>query len=209
MKKLTVIVCTIVLLFTFTFVGCNDKAVGISTYFKVEEMAAGDVSRVNFGIYKIDKSADIKDVYICVRNVSDEKSSLSLYFYSSASAFISSRGGSVSLDKNYLSKTNGWVKYEVPENSVTYGYMQLVVVKTMDIGEIFVVDKNGKQAKIELVKAGWRPSDDSLSTTDNNTVKTKEQLEQSEEKNTALCVSDEQDKFDLAKINAALANADK
>ena len=208
MKKLTVIICAVALMFTFTLAGCADKVLGVSTYYAVEEMAAGEVSRVNFSVYKIDKSADVKDVYINVKNLADEKSSLNLYFYSSASAFISSRGGSVALDKKSVSDNSGWVKYEIPENSVTYGYMQLTVVKTMQIGEIYVVDVNGKQAKLELVKAGWRPSDDSLSTVDNNTTETKEELEKSDNKNTALRVCDEQDKFDLEKITNALKNAD-
>lgn len=206
MKKLLSLCTFIFLIVVLTLTGCSVSTLELSSPYIIEKMKAGDETLTYYSVLELDADNSLKEVWLVVSGLDESSADVGIYFANSETGFTKSYGSKTTITADFLKKSKYVVKIPVDSNCNSRDYLQLTVQNTMKIYEIFVVDEKDKQVEVTLVKAGKRTSEESLTDTDLNAM-SKDELVTSREKNTALCLVNEQDKFNLKKLNSSYNKA--
>ncbi len=186
-------VCALTILSTLSLCACSAFS---SSWKIVRKQSEGGENLEYYAVLNLSGSQKINSVWINVEGLVEENSELKLYFGSSATEEndVNSRLQKVTINKEATKKAKGWVRI-TKDFDYSYAYLKIVTDCTMNIGEIFVIGDNSNVLEVDLYYCGHKAP--------NNSSKkefTKTQLVYEEIEDSALCLVDEQDDFDLEEV---------
>lgn len=195
MKKLLSLVLSLACVFTAVFaVGCNKTGY---SYWQINKIVASDDENdVMTQFVEVSlKESNIKEIWLNISDLAVEETTIGYVFGSSTTL------SKVTVNRNFLKKSNGWYKAAASGVSKT---LKITFTEQMKVNEIVFVNEEDKVMEFEFVQYVIRPS----FTSSQQQVHTKAELEEAGESNSPLCAFDEQDKFDLAYANEVFDKAE-
>ncbi len=197
MKTLKKLICALTILATLSLSACSAYSSSWKIVRKTSE--AGDFLQY-YSILNLEGTQKISSVWVNVSGLKEENAVIKLNFGHEAKS-VDYKLQTITIDKNVLKKSKGWVRL-YGGDAISYAYLKITTDNTMDIGELIVVGENGNVLGADISYSGYKAPNGS-----SKKEFTKTELEVEGEKNSALCLVDEQDSFDLEEVTALFENA--
>ncbi len=195
MKKFITLTLALVCAFAMCLtVGCSKTGY---SYWQVNKLVASDdendvmTQYLEFSL----KESNIREIWLNISDLAVDETTIGYVFGSSSSL------SKVTINKNFLSVSNGWYKVKASSYSKT---LKITFTDQMKVNEIVFVNEKDEVMEFDFVQYVIRPS----FTSSQQQIHTKAELEEAGESNSPLCVFDEQDKFDLNYANEVFEKAE-